>query len=364
MADEEITVTLEPEAPIAAGETVKVEQARDDSGKFTKAADPAEDLRKQFEEQAASLETERQARQSAEQRERDATARANQATQEVQAARGHVAAADQDRIASGVAAAQAEIAAAEQEFNSAYDAGDKAAMAAANRKMMRGEAKILRLDEAKADLEQQRPAVETRRETTTPDTRQQSRADVDPVEQMISQRSTKTASWLRSHPDHAKAMAMVMGGRASAEQERLAAKLTAADSDAIAEGYARDSKEYFDHVETFIGLKKTEQTNGHAQNGHANAATNGAANGKRRPSVPAAPVTQSGGGASGNSGTEVRLSRNEAAAATDGTHQWNYDDPSGQKRFKKGDPIGVQEFARRKHEMTKQGLYDKSYVEQ
>ena len=78
--------------------------------------------------------------------------------------------------------------------------------------------------------------------------------------------------------------------------------------------------------------------------------------------MPVAPVQSSPGGTNGG-GPEVRLSRSEALAATDGTHTWNYDDPSGQKRFRKGDPIGVQEFARRKHEMTKQGLYDRTYTE-
>ena len=79
--------------------------------------------------------------------------------------------------------------------------------------------------------------------------------------------------------------------------------------------------------------------------------------------MPVAPVQASGGGTSGG-GTEVRLTRGEANAATDGTLVWNYDDPSGQKRFRKGDNIGIQEMARRKLEMSKQGLYDKSFVEQ
>ena len=71
---------------------------------------------------------------------------------------------------------------------------------------------------------------------------------------------------------------------------------------------------------------------------------------------------QRGGGSGG--GTEVRLSPGEAKAATDGTLVWNYNDPSGKNRFKKGDAIGVQEMVRRKHELTKQGQYNRVYVEQ
>ena len=59
----------------------------------------------------------------------------------------------------------------------------------------------------------------------------------------------------------------------------------------------------------------------------------------------------------------VRLSKGEAASATDGTLIWNYDDPSGQKRFRKGDPIGVQEMARRKLALQQAGQYDKSFTE-
>ena len=79
---------------------------------------------------------------------------------------------------------------------------------------------------------------------------------------------------------------------------------------------------------------------------------------RKAPSV--APVSASSGGTSG--GTEVRLTKGEAQSATDGTLQWNFNDPKG--KFKKGDPIGIQEMARRKKAMTEQGLYDKSYVEQ
>jgi hypothetical protein len=49
-------------------------------------------------------------------------------------------------------------------------------------------------------------------------------------------------------------------------------------------------------------------------------------------------------------------------AATDGTLVWNYDDPSGKAKFKKGEPIGIREMARRKSLMTKEGRYDRSQV--
>ena len=58
----------------------------------------------------------------------------------------------------------------------------------------------------------------------------------------------------------------------------------------------------------------------------------------------------------------MRLTKGEAQSATDGTLVYNFDDPSGHKKFKKGDPIGIEEMARRKREMKKQGLYDRNYI--
>ena len=82
----------------------------------------------------------------------------------------------------------------------------------------------------------------------------------------------------------------------------------------------------------------------------------------RRPSSAAAPASGGSGGLNGG-GVEVRLTKREAASATDGTLIFNYDDPTGQNRWKKGDPIGLAEMARRKHEGMKNGLYDKSVSE-
>lgn len=219
------------------------------------------------------------------------------------------------------------------------EAGDWNKAAEAQERLADARATLGRLTEAKADLEIQKATPQRQpQRTEAPQTQ------ADPVEAFISGRSAPTAKWLRDHPDDARALA-------TNSDPRRAAKLNAADSDAVAEGFARDTPEYFKHVETFLGIIKP------------NGKTNGATQTQRRAaSAPVAPVASSAGGVSG--GTEVRLSKGEAASATDGTLQWNYDDPSGQKRFKKGDPIGVQEFARRKLALKESGQYDKSLTEQ
>ncbi len=230
-------------------------------------------------------------------------------------------------------------------------------MAKAQRKIANAEARKVRLDEAKADIEarhqrSQEEQPQRRAEQQQPERRTQ---QGDPVEAFLATRTDATRNWLRAHPDHARSFAMNMVGGASTEDVRRAKKLTAAHEDALAEGIDPDTPAYFSHLESFIGPKAApEKVNGNGSTQIPN---------RRRSTVPVAPVQASAGGTSGG-GPEVRLTKDEAKAATDGiTIVWNYDDPSPQKKFKKGDPIGIQEMARRKHELTKRGAYDRSYTE-
>ena len=294
--------------------------------------DPAvAELKAQFEElQRAKADSDRRAQ--------EASRQAGMARAEAEAARGQVADREADSIASGLSAAEAEAEAAQQAYAAAMEAGNFTDAAKAQRRMARAEAESVRLTEAKASLE-------TRKVTSPEPARQPPPEQTDPVEAFIAQRTEPTQRWLRQHKDWI-------------TDPKKNARLTSAHYSAVAEGLTADTDEYFEHVETQIGLRQPRNADG------TFAPTNGAAKPAARKSAPpAAPVVQSGGGTSGGS-NEVRLSKTEAQAAQDGTLVWNYDDPSGQKRFKKGDPIGIQEFARRKREMQRQGLYDRSFTEQ
>jgi hypothetical protein len=132
------------------------------------------------------------------------------------------------------------------------------------------------------------------------------------------------------------------------------ARMMAAHHQALAEGIALESDEYFDMVEK--GIK------GPAAKPAAKEQAKPAVGDGRRPSSGAASGAGAGGGMNGGA-TTVTLTAREAASATDGTLVWNYDDPTGQNRFKKGDPIGIAEMARRKHEGKKAGLYDRNNFE-
>ena len=326
MADDEIVVEIEKEEP------------EKKTGEQT--TDVADALKAQLTELQAETAREKAGREAAERRATNEAQARHAAQTEVESTRTEIAETRLGTVEQGIAAAQTSSDAAKSEYKAAMEAGDWTKAAEAQERLADARSTLGRLTEAKADLEIQK---------ATPQ-RQQPRIEApqtqaDPVEAFIAGRSAPTAKWLRDHPDDARALA-------TNSDPRRAAKLNAADSDAVAEGFARDTPEYFKHVESFLGITKT---NGKTTNGNGQTQ-------RRAASAPVAPVASSAGGVSG--GTEVRLSAGEARSATDGTLIWNYDDPSGQKRFKKGDPIGVQEFARRKLALKESGQYDKSLTEQ
>lgn len=304
------------------------------------AEDPAAVLAQQYKDLEADNAREKQKREQAEQRARDAAADADRARREVASARVDVVESQYDTVASGLAAAQNEASAAEQEYAAAFDKGDAAAMAKAQRKIANAEARAVRLDEARAELEVQRKQPPRQQQRTEREPARQQVGD-DPVEAYVAGRTKPTQDWLRAHPEWV-------------TDPNKNAKLTKAHMNAVSMDLTPDTDEYFEHVENFIGLRKQQQQNGNGRDPAPPA--------RRKTSVPAAPVHQSSGGTNGGP-REIRLTPGEARAATDGTHQWNYDDPSPNKRFKKGDPIGIQEMARRKEALTKQGAYDRSYTE-
>lgn len=317
MAEEqlELLVKIEPDPPAEPDVLVKVGD------------DAVKDLAAQYKELEAKSAEQTAAREAAEQREAAAQREATAARQEAAQARTAATASNLDTITTALAASQSAVEAAKRDMRAAKEAGDLDAEMDAQDRLTTARIDTRTYDEAKANLEARAKAPPQK--------------PSDPVEAYIQGRSEQTATWLRAHRDYV-------------TDQRKNQKLTAAHHDAVAEGLSPDTADYFTHVEKFIGLRK-EVTEGD------NVQRHGA---KRAAAAAVAPVNGSArtGGTVG--GTEVRLSSSEAERAIDGTHVWNYDDPSGQKRFKKGEPIGVQEFARRKRAMTASGQYDRSYETQ
>lgn len=316
----DLLVKIDPPAPPEPDVVVKVGD------------DAVKDLAAQYKELEAKSAEQTAAREAAEQREAAAQREAAQARQEAATARTAATASNLDTVTTALAAAQTAAEAAKRDMRAAKEAGDLDAEMDAQDRLTTARIDVRTYDEAKANLEARAKAAPTR--------------PADPVEAYIQGRSEQTATWLRAHRDYV-------------TDQRKNQKLTAAHHDAVAEGLSPDTPDYFTHVEKFIGIRKAEPAKEVTEGD--NVQRPGAA---KRSGPVVAPVNGSArtGGAVG--GQEVRLSANEAERAVDGTHVWNYDDPSGQKRFKKGDPIGVQEFARRKRAMTASGQYDRSYETQ
>ena len=300
--------------------------------------DPTEELKAQLETLQANTEREKQGRVAAEQREAREREARGAAEREAQTVTGSLTEHEIAAVDAGLSSAKTEADAAEAAIAVSMQEGNWTEVAKQQRRLARAEAESVRLNEAKVDLETTKIAP---RPAPQVETRQQ---EVDPTEAFIASRDTATQAWLRDHADDAKILA-------TNSNPRRAAKINAAHSDAISEGLQEGSKDYFDHVEKFLGMKKeepkVEKPNGEVQvKAHTRKAS----------SAPVAPINGSGGVSEG--GTEVRLSKGEVAAATDGSLVWNYPDPTGKNRFKKGDPIGVEEMARRKAKMTAEGRYD------
>jgi hypothetical protein len=331
MADEAITVEIEKEAPAPEGVTQKVET---NGGAPPVKNEALEDLRSQYKTLQAETERERGEKAAALLRVNEEAAGRQRAEQERDQTRTEVTESRLDTVEQGIAAAKTEADAAEAAYTAAQEAGDWKRAAQEQRKLARAEARSAQLEVAKADLEIAKTQAPIRRQ------QEQQRTAADPVEAFIGGRDTGTQAWLRSHPDEARILA-------TDPTSRRGMKINAADADAVAEGLTRGTTDYFQHVEKFLGMTK-EQPRQQQQ--------------RRSSTAPVAPVQNGGGGMNGG-GRVVNLTAAEARSATDGTLIFNYNDPTGKNRFKKGDPIGIEEMARRKAALQDGGQYDKTFLE-
>lgn len=327
MADEEEVVIKIDEEPAVNGGEVKKEEP-----KIAAPDNVVADLAQQHEELKKREEESRRGRDEAQRQAAESRRQAIEARQQADQAREQAASSNLDTINTALASASSEVESAKRDIRTLSEAGDHTALADAYERLAAAKALSLRYDEAKADIE----AAKRR----TPAPRQVEQFSSDPVESYVANRTEPTTRWLRAHTDYI----------TDSQKNKM---LNRAHFKALGDGIEPDTQEYFDHVETSLGMKAADSGDNVQRPGAA----------KKPVNRPVAPV----GGSAGNGGSnssEVRLSQREATAAQDGTHVWNYDDPSPQKKFKKGDPIGVQEFARRKRDMTKAGHYDRSYETQ
>jgi F0F1-type ATP synthase membrane subunit b/b' len=325
--DDAIVVTLPDEGD--GGTITKVEVGE----KKVVADDPIADLKGQFDALKGTTEALKTTNQTLSQRLTTTEQQLSAKDREIAEVRGQVTDSQLDTVLSGIQAAEAEATAAEQACIAAAEAGDFAAQARAQRKMAAAEARVQRLTEAKGDLEEAKTTKTTQRTEARTEPRQ---PVVDPVEAIASKMAPRAAAWLRSH-------------RECVTDSSKNTLMMKTHHQALADGLEEGGDAYFARLDAMANEPvKVEPKPVKTE-----------ASGKR-PTSAAAPAGNSGGGMNGGA-TTVSLSQREVGAATDGSLVWNHNDPNG--KFKKDDPIGVQEFARRKMIMKKQGLYDKTLTE-
>lgn len=281
----------------------------------------------------------------------DAETAAQQAARERDTVAKELTSTRASTVDDGIASATQAIDAAKKEIKTAGEAGDYGAQADAYDRLADARSRLNRLNEAKADLDVQRAEPVRGRVEAPRQEPVQQRVTDDPVERAVAGMDTRDATWLRQHPEYI-------------TDQKKNAKIRAAHFDAMSElgESAVHTPAYYEHLETYVGLRSdAAPQNG---NGRVEVVVNGNGAAPAKPVIkpasrraPVAPVQSSGSAIGNGGGGTVRLSQKQADAATDGTHVWNYDDPSPQKRFKKGEPIGIQEMARRVKSMTEQGLF-------
>lgn len=263
--------------------------------------------------------------------------------------------------------------AAKQQFKQAYDAGDGEALANA-------QLRISELTVARVENMRRRDALPTAEqvaaEATAPIKDPSKMTPSERFEAYLSQFQPKAQDWLRKHPEFA-------------SDAKLNRKLSRAHEEATLDrDLEENSPEYFDFINQKLGLEEGDNDDGYfeddpqpepqprrqpqredrdVQRSRGSVEGRGSDGGARqftdnRNNRPMRSAPVRGGSDTGTvRGSRVRvgLTEGEISAATDGTtHVWNYDDPSGQDRFKKGDAIGVTEMARRKALMKKAGRYN------
>jgi hypothetical protein len=339
---DDIVVHIEDEIQDDAGNQTVV-LTEDTGGKQTapRAAqpdDPIEALKAQLADKSSEIEREKSARAAAESAAAQERQRADAARREAADAHTQVAASTKTTIESGIAAAKAEADAAEEAYKTAFEAGNAGEAAKAQRRMSRAEADLAMLEQAKAELPSESAPKKL---PSSSELRPSTPSISDQTEQWIRAQDPRAQTWLRAHMDYA-------------TDASKNAKLVSAHWDAAANNIQPNTEGYFQHIEKVLGLSKEPQPKAEPKPAANGGSQHQAQPSQRRPTAPVAPVTPSAGGVQGGAQT-VTLTAGEARAATDGTHVHNWDDPKG--KYKKGDPIGVQEFARRKAIMMKEGRY-------
>jgi len=172
-------------------------------------------------------------------------------------------------------------------YSEAMSVGDYTKAAEIQETMGMNSAKLMELERGRSHMENA-PKI----------TPQEPVRRADPVEDLASQLSPRSADWVRRNPQ-------------CVTDPRMYQKMVAAHNIAVADGYQPDTDDYFGQIEDTLKISKRVNTD------YDDDPTSGAAKvTQRRSAPPAAPVSRGGGG-TGSRPNEVRLTRDEIETARD-----------------------------------------------
>lgn len=234
-----------------------------------------------IEELRMKLQQEQIARADAEKRAREMQSNANRANMEVQDTNLQL-------IHSAMENVKRNSDILKQHYAAALQAGAFDKAAEIQEHMAINSAKYLQLENGRSALQAR---LESQQNQPEP-------VPADPVEQVASQLSPRSAAWVRNHPQ-------------CITDKRLYQKMVGAHNIAVADGYSPDTDEYFDFIENQMGFRKATRMTEVEVDEPMSAAS---APSQRRGAPPPAPSSRA---ASGNNGSKnvVRLSSEEREMA-------------------------------------------------
>jgi len=170
-------------------------------------------------------------------------------------------------------------------YSEAMSVGDYAKAAEIQETMGTNAAKLMELERGRAHMERAPKVV-------APELPRHS----DPVEELASQLSPRSADWVRRHPQ-------------CVTDPRMYQKMVAAHNLAVADGYQPDSDDYFSVIEDTLRINRRQAAD------YDEDPTSGAAKVTQRRAPPAAPVSRNGNGT--GSRNSAHLTREEKETARD-----------------------------------------------
>lgn len=268
---EQADILLEIPDDLPKTEEIKVELSDEKPGTKPKKSSTDDAL----EELKANLEAEKAARLDAEKRAYEASTRASVATNEVRENQYHL-------ISNALESVKQNSEVLISNYRDAISEGDHDRAARIQHDMIINNDRLKDLERGKTDLENQPRAQAPAAYTPS-----------DPVEALASQLTPRSAEWIRRNPQYA-------------TNPKLYQKMIAAHQLVVSDDYTPDTDDYFDRVESILGVS--------ASSDYSNPSQTAAKATQKRSSPPAAPVSRSGTG-TGSRPNVVRLSAAEREIA-------------------------------------------------